>query len=218
VAAPIEAASAVEAETASQPSTQDQPADVAPPAEAAPSSASSDVASSESPSKETASAAVEAPAEPEMIEVWRPGRFDHKPRHQGRPRPRRQDAPRNGAAAHTGSVAAPDGAASANAVPKEGERPHRREERRFPKRTGGEGERPAGFQQGRGSQRDNQRGEQRGDRRGKDNFRKDRDRHGGDAPRSFGPPRERRDKAPDPDSPFAKLAALKAQLEGKDPS
>ena len=27
------------------------------------------------------------------------------------------------------------------------------------------------------------------------------------------PPRERREKAPDPNSPFAKLAALKAQLE-----
>jgi ATP-dependent RNA helicase SUPV3L1/SUV3 len=27
---------------------------------------------------------------------------------------------------------------------------------------------------------------------------------------------ERRDKPPDPNSPFAKLAALKAQLEGRD--
>jgi ATP-dependent RNA helicase SUPV3L1/SUV3 len=29
---------------------------------------------------------------------------------------------------------------------------------------------------------------------------------------------ERREKAPDPNSPFAKLLALKAQLEGRDPN
>jgi ATP-dependent RNA helicase SUPV3L1/SUV3 len=143
-----------------------------------------------------------------MIEVWRPGRFDHKPRHQGRPRPKRQGGQaRNGAAAQAEPAPTPDGVAAPDAAPKEQGRPHRRrDDRRFPKQ--GEGERPAGFRHGRG--------EQRGERRGKEGFRKDRDHHGGNAPRSFGPPRERRDKGPDPDSPFAKLAALKAALEGKD--
>jgi ATP-dependent RNA helicase SUPV3L1/SUV3 len=203
-------AATVEAERAAAPedvdSSSHQPAlDAAAPTEVTSADAvSSENAASAAPTAEGA----ESAAEPEMIEVWRPGRFDHKPRHQGRPRSKRQggQAP-NGAAAQGEPAPTPDGTAGPDAASKEHGRPHRRrDERRFPKQ--GEGERPAGFRHGRG--------EQRGERRGKEGFRKDRDRHGGDAPRSFGPPRERRDKGPDPDSPFAKLAALKAALEGKD--
>ena len=48
-------------------------------------------------------------------------------------------------------------------------------------------------------------------------FDKGSSRPAGQPPREFRvpSPRRERDKAPDPDSPFAKLAALKAQLEGK---
>ncbi len=202
--ATVEASPAAEPENLAQdpPSDQPGPEAVLPTDAAPPDTASSEEAASAAPATEPA-------AEPEMIEVWRPGRFDHKPRHQGRPRPKRQGGPaRNGAAAQAEPVPTPAGAGAPDAAPKEQGRPHRRrDERRFPQQQG-DGERPAGFRHGRG--------EPRGERRGREGFRKDRDRHGGDAPRSFGPPRERRDKGPDPDSPFAKLAALKAALEGKD--
>ena len=60
----------------------------------------------------------------------------------------------------------------------------------------------------------------RGPRRSDERRGTQREGRGAEARRSNGQePRrreERRDKPPDPNSPFAKLAALKAQLEGRD--
>jgi len=178
-------------------------------------------------------------AEPEFMEVWRPGRTDRRPREdrrrggpdeagarrpgQGRRRsgrdgghgpsdrqPRR-DRP---AASPGGEEPGPAGAVATPASAQPDQRPPRR----FDGRPGGEG-RPG---RGPGGGRDRQGGDR--DRH------RDRD-HAGGPPRGNGRPGggrpadeyrgamaarpERRDKAPDPDSPFAKLAGLKAELEGR---
>jgi ATP-dependent RNA helicase SUPV3L1/SUV3 len=182
-------------------------------------------------------AAPSAPAEPELIEVWRPHR------HQGgrRPEPargaregapgerqpggRRGDrpnrGPRPGAPRREGGDApVPAQAASGDgATPSpRPEREPRRDERgrqgqRGPRPDGqrSEGQRAEGGgrpEQGRGPRPDFKRdgrpggGGPRRDDRGGERFQQ--------------PPRPRpADREPDPDSPFAKLAALKAQLEGR---
>jgi len=158
------------------------------------------------------------PAAEEFIEVWRPGRRDEharKPRHERRPRQRRrQEEPQAPRVAPTAAsnVSAKDGAAPAPERLRDAKldrtgRPHRdrggaRPEGGPPRRKRGgrpegDAERPA-----------------RGDRGGRapPTDRPDRDPalrakyikgRGGD--------RDRRE--PDPNSPFAKLAALKEQLE-----
>ncbi len=141
-------------------------------------------------------AAAEAPvaegsAEPEMIEVWRQGRRHHEggqARHgRGRPhRGERQDRrPRHG-----------ETQGEAGERPnRQGPRPDRRPDHR--REAQGEGGRP---QQDRGP-RPGRHDERRGPRPDK---RHEGRRDGG---------HERREKQPDPNSPFAKLMALKAQLE-----
>lgn len=142
-------------------------------------------------------AAESAAAEPVLIEVWRPGRFEgrdkrpHRKPHRGGPRPS-ADQP----------VAAADGMpagepAASGAVPPQQERrqDHRSQGPRPPRRDRG----------GRPHRHGGQEGRQEGQQRfGKPDQR----------PRQDGRPRqERREREPDPNSPFAKLAALKAQLE-----
>lgn len=186
------------------------------------------------PAAEAPAAAPAAPAEPEMIEVWRPHR------HQGgrRPEPargaregtpgerqpggRRGDrpnrGPRPGGPRREGEAPVPAQAASgdaAAATPRP-EREPRRDDRRQDRRDDRRGQRPDGPrpegggrpEQGRGPRPDFKRdgrpggGSQRRDDRGGERFQQ--------------PPRPRRaDREPDPDSPFAKLAALKAQMEGR---
>ncbi|RDI61955.1 helicase-related protein [Microvirga subterranea] len=132
----------------------------------------------------------EAPAEPETIEVWRQGRRHHEggqARHgRGRPhRGERQDRrPRGEAQGEAGER--PN---------RQGPRPDRRPDHR--REAQGEGGRP---QQDRGP-RPGRHDERRGPRPDK---RHEGRRDGG---------HERREKQPDPNSPFAKLMALKAQLE-----
>jgi ATP-dependent RNA helicase SUPV3L1/SUV3 len=153
--------------------------------------------------------AATAPAEPEMIEVWRPGRSEGRRRPQGRHRHAgRHEAPRVGAEVAAPAVAA-DGHSIAPAEPAaateqaahadrtrsaEADKPGRRERHR---RRRGEDQR---FDRPRGDRErppvHATRHERRPDRH--------QDRH-----------QERREKAPDPNSPFAKLAALKAQLEAE---
>ena len=136
------------------------------------------------------------PAEPVMIEVWRPGRSEGanraRQKQRDRRRPRRTDTapPRR---AEEPVAAAPAGEAAplpsieqtepAGAVAPKQEERHPRHRRRHA-------------------------GDHRQDRPQRDRDRPQRDR---DRPpvKRF----ERREKAPDPNSPFAKLAALKAQLE-----
>jgi ATP-dependent RNA helicase SUPV3L1/SUV3 len=155
--------------------------------------------------------AAETSAEPVLIEVWRPGRFEErrgprqrpaasqgKPRHSG---PRRDQRPAVAAVAPADGAAAPPAVQPAAAAAEpivasaegRGERPR------------GEDRRP-GRRDGR-RDRDEERG--RGPRppgKGRD---RDRDR------REFQQyaPKERRSAEPDPNSPFAKLLALKEQLE-----
>jgi ATP-dependent RNA helicase SUPV3L1/SUV3 len=171
--------------------------------------------------------------EPE-IEVWRPARFERHARPQHRRRPggdgdhrragdgdhrrhgpgeRRHPAPSGEAPA----IAAPpapgdrdqrrrggkpprpfDGGRQEDGGPKDGSRP--REERRFEGR--GNGGKPM---RGRDDRPD------RGDRRERDNER---------APRAWSSeqrPAGRDNRAPDPNSPFAKLLALKEQMQGQKP-
>ncbi|MGE3147646.1 MAG: helicase-related protein [Pseudorhodoplanes sp.] len=128
-------------------------------------------------------AAAPPSAEPEFIEVWRPGRAPEerhgrsqasRRRHRSRPL---QSAP---AAASGQPVTAEPAAANAPVSAAREERPQRphRKGRKFDRKHEGQGGNPPA-----------------------------------NKPRFT--PRERPERAPDPNSPFAKLAALKAQLEAK---
>jgi ATP-dependent RNA helicase SUPV3L1/SUV3 len=127
--------------------------------------------------------AADAPAEPAMIDIWRPGRFEHRrpERHRSENRPRHQGEARSGEAKTSE-------ARSGEGRPKEGPRGRRPEgkdfrmdAKDFRKGPKGKGPRPQG---------------ERPDR---------------------GPPPPRRERPMDPNSPFAALAGLKAQLEGDKP-
>lgn len=159
-----------------------------------------------------------APAEPELIEIWRPHR------HQGGRRPEQGQRGRR-----------PERRAGAETAPAEGgeakpggQRPNRNRWRE----GGWNGPRPAGGSEvkpatqeaaGRNAQpgRDG-----RPDRGPRPEFKRDggrpgggprRDERGGKEQRFQQPARPRpAERQPDPDSPFAKLLALKAQLEGND--
>jgi len=187
--------------------------------EAAPESAQGQQAS---PEKGAETASAPAAAESELIEVWRPGRraddrrgASRPPRRTGRGRQqRRQDggAPAAPATATTPGDAPADGAAVAEASAPAAEQqrqPRRRGRRpdRGDRDREARGDRPP--QQGRDQRRERQQrgdGEDRGDRPP----RREREQR---RPFQAHPPVERREKTPDPNSPFAKLAALKEQLE-----
>ncbi|WP_440636631.1 helicase-related protein [Bradyrhizobium sp. PUT101] len=190
-------------------------------AAASPDAAAPDAAALEAATPEAAT----APAEPELVEVWRPaGRHeDRKPRHE-RNRHQRHHQPRPQAGAE-GAAAAP-GEAAEGAKPGERHRHggHRRDgakDFRKGREGGGEGApRPDG--------RDDRNRRFEGKDRDKDRNRDDKGKFGGDRDkgrdRQGGPslrpyassanPRER-DRPADPNSPFAKLAALKEQLSGR---
>jgi ATP-dependent RNA helicase SUPV3L1/SUV3 len=178
-------------------------------------------------------AAVVPVVEPELVDVWRPARFDRDQR------PAR-DRNRGG---HRRDAHKPEGQAATAGDPAE-PRPNRRDFRRNkPQGDGQTGERPAGVaSSGAGNtgggrkpwqNRDKQEG---GDARGSEGkrpfagkrpFDGKRDDNRPPRDRQDGPRRDRdqrpamyssekpRDRQPDPNSPFAQLAALKAQLEGK---
>lgn len=179
------------------------------------------------------------PTEPELVEVWRPGgrHEDRKPRHE-RHRHQRHHQPRPQAGAEAGAAPAEGEAARSADGEKRGER-HRhgghRKDFRKGREGGGEGApRPEGRDDGNrrfeGKDRDNKdrdrnrdnKGKFGGDRdKGRDNRGRDRDkgrdRQGGPSLRPYASsanPRER-DRPVDPNSPFAKLAALKEQLAGR---
>jgi len=160
--------------------------------------------------------AAESAAE-EFIEVWRPVRRDEharKPRHERGPRqrhPRRQPEAPSVAAAPAVAEATSAPEAHARGRPEGSERPER-------ERRADRPERPARAPRPQRAEQSRRRGErsQRGER-------PDRASHG-DRPdrdpalrakyiKGRGEGRDRRDREPDPNSPFAKLAALKEQLE-----
>ncbi|GJE37518.1 helicase-related protein [Methylobacterium persicinum] len=152
---------------------------------------SAEDSSAEAPSKEQ-SASAEVPP----IEVWRLQRHQRpaNARPNNRPRGRRDGAP-----------GGPPGAgneqrrAEGEGAPRQG-----RDDRRRDRPEGGRPERRR--DEGRPDRRPEHRGEGRPDPRQEA-------RHAGPRPDQRPP---RRERAPDPDSPFAKLAALKAQLESGD--
>ena len=239
---PAEPAPAVEAAAGTAPEAVAAETPSEPAAEAPAETASADAVTAEA-----APAAAETPAEPQMVEVWRPGgRSDERrPHHRGhdRNRGRHQNKPAEGAQAAEGGGegekrehhrrprrhqdfrvprpgAPADGAAPAAAAPADGAPREDKGQRR--ERFEGKG-----FE-GKGRDRDNERRRDNkfggGDRKGGDRDRGGRDfgkggrdkREGGPSHRPYASsaPRER-DRPIDPNSPFAKLAALKEQLAGR---
>jgi len=218
-------------ETAAAPETTTEAAgEVAPAEVSAPVEVTTDVA---------AAGAAEAPPAPELVDVWRPGRMDERrPRHE---RHRRKDQHKDGeqgAAAggagekrphhrhrrhkefHKPREGAPaDGApASADVTAANEQRDDKRFERKdHEKRRDRDNERREKFGRDRRDERkDERKGERRGDRdRGDREHGRSRDkRDSGPSHRQYATsasPRDR-DRPVDPNSPFAKLAALKEQL------
>lgn len=177
---------------------------------------------------EPAPAAETTPAEPAMIEIWRPGRppGQHRPAHRGKGGPARSGRPEASAAAPAGESPAREGGRGESGRG-EGERGRRpfRDERRNEGRGESRGPRPEGDQRAaRPPRRDENRGE-RGEGRREDRPgggrppRPQNERFGGrqDQRADRPEPRQdtRRDKPVDPDSPFAKLLALKARMEAE---
>lgn len=230
------------------PVTPEDAPGIAPPTEEAPAEAAgleaapAEAAATEAAASADAAAPVAeaAPAEPELVEVWRPGgrHEDRKPRHE-RHRHQRHHNQRPQAGADAGAAPAEGEAAQAADGEKRGERHrhggHRRDggrDFRKPREGGAEGTpRPEGRddknRRFEGKDRDNKgrdrdKGKFGGDRdKGRDNRGRDRDkgrdRQGGPSLRPYASsanPRER-DRPVDPNSPFAKLAALKEQLAGR---
>ena len=166
------------------------------PAEPIAATASVDEEAALSPPPDIAAEAPTAPKpdssaeEPALIEVWRLGRAS-RPQARRRPRFKRRDdgrsfgkdAPQKSADATTPAIAAVEAAPAANAEASQETAPTRPE-------------------------RQHRHHRRRGQDRKSDRPSWDRERPQ-PRPQRF----ERREKAPDPNSPFAKLAALKAQLE-----
>jgi ATP-dependent RNA helicase SUPV3L1/SUV3 len=191
-AEPVAGIEAVEESVVADAAVPEEPAAAAEATEAVPESA-----------LPAADAPAPTPAEPEMIDVWRPGRAE------GRSRPHRQQREQGRHFGRRGGR--PDGAApapapdSATAAPADAATP--------PAQSAEEAARGEADQRERHSRhRRRHGGEQRFDRPRRDG---DRPPNAGRHERQERRP-ERREKAPDPNSPFAKLAALKAQLEAKE--
>jgi ATP-dependent RNA helicase SUPV3L1/SUV3 len=230
------------AEAAAEPATASEAPAESAAAEAVPAEAAAAEAKVEDEARP------ETPAEPQLVEVWRPGgRSDERRPHHDRNRPRHHRAaegaqaaegegaqrhrrrrhgdfrkPREGAPAEAGATPAAEGAAPVEA--RQEARQETRHDRPQRERFEGKGrdreERRDKFDRNKG---DRKGGRDKGDReRGGREF-GGRDKGGRDK-RESGPshrqwatsagPRER-DRAADPNSPFAKLAALKEQLAGR---
>jgi ATP-dependent RNA helicase SUPV3L1/SUV3 len=166
------------------------------------------------------------PAEPVLIEVWRQGRrqFEGRPNRDQRGRQNRRGERRQGRGqGERAQGERPPGERPAGEVradrpqgdrPPRQDRPERRHERRpegqqgeRPQHNRPQGDRPQGDRP-RGAGRPDDRRGPRPDQRGPRPDFRNQGGQGGHGRRD-----ERRDKQPDPDSPFAKLLALKAQLE-----
>jgi len=174
----------------------------------------------------TEAAPAEAPAEPEFDEVWSPGgRRPDNARHAGRPRHQR----RPDAATATGEAApsaAPEGEAPQQRPRRQhdraphgerpprphGERPPRPQGERPPQPQGERPPRPEGETAAPRPEIDTRLGQKRPQgpaQNGKPRFEGKRDKPRQDNWKTEMPKRERREASYDPDSPFAKLAALR---------
>jgi ATP-dependent RNA helicase SUPV3L1/SUV3 len=167
-----------------------------------------------------------APVEPELVEVWRPARFDRDHAGRGKGERRDRNRPRRGSPSHAKApTAAADGTPAAPASAEaRGPRPGRQGNRKPWQKRDGEGApdqnrasrpTPDGKRQeardGGGKPRDERRGRPERDG-GKPPRRDDR---GGPRQWSSAPQPAGRGREPDPNSPFAQLAALKAKLEAE---
>jgi ATP-dependent RNA helicase SUPV3L1/SUV3 len=203
------------------------PAEPAPGQAAAPDAVPADTAEATT----TIEAATELAAEePAFIEVWRPaGRSERRPHRPRRP-PRPQQAVQAAAPAAGGEAAAAAAPAAEAAAPAEGSEPSGKP-RRHGRPDGADHQaRRARHDRQQRADRQQRRGERQGNRQDsgarRDRPRRKRDDGPDRAEREqyyakpYGAGGERRDKQPDPNSPFAKLAALKQQLEqnGKESS
>ncbi len=196
----------------------EQGADVVVASDAAPEAVVAEASAIEAPAAEAGAdqaAAEAAPAEPTLVEVWRPGgRSDERrPRHHHRHRGanRGRDAAQGAAPAQEGeAVAADDSRRERHGRP----RRDRGNDNRRPNREAGEGAQARGPREDRGErpQRERFKGKGKFEGKGRNKF-EGKGRDSGAALRTFASsaPRER-DRAADPNSPFAKLAALKDQL------
>jgi ATP-dependent RNA helicase SUPV3L1/SUV3 len=215
-----------------------EPAAEAPAETATAETAAGDVAPAEAAAEaqpaEATAATADAAAEPALVEVWRPGgrHEERRPRHERGGRHRHRDQRKGeGVQAASGEAAA---------QPAEGEKPGEHRSRRdrhrdFRKpREGGEGApregKPDDKREQRGDRRDRPEGKGRDERRDKPDRKGGGDRGGRDRDKGRGRDREsgpshrqyassanpRDNRAADPNSPFAKLAALKEQLARKD--
>jgi ATP-dependent RNA helicase SUPV3L1/SUV3 len=209
--------------------------ELAPPVEsvAEPAAAPVDAASAEA--TPAAEAAAATPAEPEMIEVWRPGRppgerraQDGERRQRRRRRERPAAKPDGQAAGDTPAVAASaeqaaGAPAATEAAPSTEPNRENREQRgrRRHRRPDGE-QKPAEQVERRAERGDRQDKRERSERRDRSDRdgrppRRDRDRDRRDdnrPSRTWSSQEQRGSKEPDPNSPFAKLLALKEQLQG----
>ncbi|MCJ2116403.1 helicase [Methylobacterium sp. J-001] len=184
------------AETAQSAETHDsqmiQPTETVAESEAAEPASDSISAESESDGAQT-----EAPAEQILIEVWR------LQRHQRPANPRPQNRPRGAGRGRDGGQ---QGQQQGPGRPESGRPDQRRAE--GGERPGNEGGPRTGRDRGPRRERfEGVRPERRDEQRNAEQ------RHAAPRPDQRPP---RRERAPDPDSPFAKLAALKAQLEAGD--
>lgn len=207
--APVEEAAATEASAAEASATDaphagaEQPADgvtepmaesiAEPPAASAEETAPETAAEAQPAAADMADASGaegEGAAEIPQIEVWRLQRHQ-RPAHQ-----RPQNRPRGGGRGRDGGQ---QGQHPGQGRPEGGRPEQRRAEGDGPRPGRDRGPRRDRFEGGRPERRDDQRSAEQ--------------RHSGPRPDQRPP---RRERAPDPDSPFAKLAALKAQLEAGD--
>ncbi|MDF2116420.1 helicase-related protein [Roseiarcaceae bacterium H3SJ34-1] len=225
-AAPVEAATEevataeipVEAATATEPEAEAvavEPAEVVAQAEPA----AGEAAPGEAAPGEAAPEAEAAPVEEALIEVWRPHRHQQAPRRFDKNRrPQRGGAHAPQPQTQT-QIPGDPAAASGEAQARPERRPDSRNNR-FRQKFEGRGPRP-----GAGSGPDNQGERPQGERprfegrRDRPDHRADKDgqrdqRHQGNRNNQAERPKPR-ERQPDPNSPFAKLAALKEQLENK---
>jgi ATP-dependent RNA helicase SUPV3L1/SUV3 len=174
----------------------------------------------EAAAPDQAETASPAAAEPGMIEVWRPGRppGERRPRDGERRGRRRQherpaaqaESPPAGEAAVATAEPAVGASGTTEATPSP--EPARRGRPRHRRRDGAEGEKTE-RRADRPERRNRSDRPDRSERRDRPQ-RRDRERRDDNRPsRTWSSSQEPRGKEPDPNSPFAKLLALKAQLE-----
>ncbi len=172
-------------------------------------------AQSTEPSRDGAPQPAAEPAEePKPILIWRPGRFDRQPRHRNDARGRGRDAERPADAGRQDNRG-PRRPRQGQGDPAQAARPEARDARPDRQRRDSEANGKERFERkfgGKPGRRDDKRND------GKERFaehRKGPGNGGGERGKNWSTEKPREERAPrfDPNSPFAKLAALRDQLK-----